>query len=73
MRELIFTVIQIVLSILLMVAILLQQKGSGIGVAFGGGSTVYSTKRGIDQFLYRATIVLACLFFGIALLRAILL
>lgn len=72
MYDLIFIVSQIVLSILLMVAVLLQQKGSGIGMAFGGSSNIYSTKRGIDQFLFRATIVLACLFFGIALLRVIL-
>lgn len=56
-------IVQIVISALLIVAILLQQKGVGLGAAFGGSSNVYSTKRGVDKILFRATIVLAVLFF----------
>jgi len=63
----ILAVIQIILSILLMTAILLQQKGGGLGAAFGGSSNIYSTKRGIDKILYRATIVMAVLFLLLSL------
>jgi preprotein translocase subunit SecG len=59
-------IVQIVISTLLIVAILLQQKGVGLGAAFGGSSNVYSTKRGVDKILFRATIVLAVLFFATA-------
>ncbi|MDQ5931447.1 MAG: preprotein translocase subunit SecG [Patescibacteria group bacterium] len=55
-------IVQIVISVLLIVAILLQQKGVGLGAAFGGSSNVYSTKRGVDKILFRATIVLAVLY-----------
>jgi preprotein translocase subunit SecG len=58
----ILNIIQIVISILLIIVILLQQKGSGLGGAFGGESNVYRSKRGIEKTLYYATIVLAVLF-----------
>ena len=54
--------IQIVLGILLVLVILIQQKGSGIGTAFGGDLSFYRTKRGAEKFLFWATIVLASLF-----------
>lgn len=59
-------IIQIIISVLLSAAILLQQKGVGLGAAFGGSSNIYSTKRGVDKILFRATIVLAVLFFATA-------
>ncbi len=56
--------IQIVLSILLVAAILLQQTGASIGGAFGGDnfSAGFHTRRGAEKFLFHATIVLAVLF-----------
>lgn len=52
--------------------ILLQQQGSGLSGAFGGGeSEFYHTKRGAEKFLFIATIVLAVLFFGAALANII--
>lgn len=72
MKELILPVIQMVLSVLLVTVILLQQKGSGIGAAFGGSSDVFRTKRGVEKILHYATIALAILFFGNALLTIVL-
>lgn len=69
MKETIYNVIQIVLSVLLIVVVLLQQKGAGLSGVFGGSSNVYSTKRGVDKILHWGTIVLAIIFFGVALLR----
>lgn len=60
-------IIQITVSILLMVVILMQQKGSGLGSAFGGDSAVYRTKRGAEKFIFRLTIILAVLFLATAL------
>lgn len=59
-------IIQIIISILLIVVILLQQKGSGLGMAFGGDSAIYRTKRGAEKFIFRLTIVLAFLFLATA-------
>jgi preprotein translocase subunit SecG len=55
---------QIILSILLVTAILLQQRGSSIGGAFGGDnfSAAYHKRRGAELFLYRASIILSLLF-----------
>jgi len=73
MKEIIFNITQITLSVLLILIILVQQKGSGLGSAFGGGDTsVFSTKRGVDKILHNGTIVIAILFFAISLIRIIL-
>lgn len=62
--------VQIVISVLLIGAILLQQKGSGLGSAFGGeGGNLYSTRRGAEKILFYGTAVLAVAFFVIAVIR----
>ena len=64
-------IIQIVIAISLMIAILLQNKGSGLSGVFGGASNVYQTKRGIEKTLFTATIVLAVLFFALSLIGVV--
>lgn len=56
--------LQIISGILLIASILIQQKGTGIGAAFGGESAIYRTRRGIEKTLLIATIVFAILFFS---------
>ena len=63
---------QVIVSILLIVAILLQNRGTGLGSAFGGSGGVYLTKRGLEKKLFIATIVLAVLFFALSFLGIIL-
>ncbi|MEK7496588.1 MAG: preprotein translocase subunit SecG [Patescibacteria group bacterium] len=58
---------QLVISILLIVAILLQNRGAGLGGIFGGEGNVYRTKRGAEKIIFTATIVLAFAFFGLAI------
>lgn len=65
-------IVQIVLSVLLITAILLQSKGTGLGAAFGGESNVYSQRRGFEKTLFTLTIILSVLFLGTALLNIIL-
>lgn len=72
MRQLLLPIIQIILSILLTGAILLQQRGSGLGAAFGGDSNVFRTKRGVEKILFYATIGLAVLFFLNAIVTVLL-
>lgn len=57
---------QIAVSVLLIVAILLQNRGAGLGGIFGGEGNVYRTKRGFERVLFWATIVLSIAFFGLA-------
>jgi len=62
--------VQIILSVLLIAAILLQQRGSSLGGAFGGDnfSATYHKRRGAELFLYKLSIVLAILFVASAFL-----
>lgn len=53
---------QAVVAVLLVVAILLQNRGSGLGAAFGGDFGGYYTKRGLEKFFLYATIVFAFVF-----------
>ena len=56
--------IQIILSIILIVAILFQQSSAGVGGALGGGDGggLYHTRRGFEKFLFVTTIVVGILF-----------
>jgi len=58
--------IQIILSVLLITAVLLQQRGTGLSAAFGGEGNVYRTKRGFEKVIFGGTIVLSILFFAAA-------
>ena len=58
---------QIVVAIALMVAILMQNRGAGLGGVFGGSGGVYLTKRGLEKKLFIATIVLAAAFLLLSL------
>jgi len=64
----ILTITQVVLAIALITVVMLQQKGTGLGAAVGGSGTMFTTKRGIDLVLHKATIVISIVFFSVALL-----
>lgn len=53
---------QALVAVLLTLSILLQNRGSGLGSAFGGDFGGYYTKRGLEKFFLYATIVLALVF-----------
>ena len=63
----ILLIVQSVISVLLVVVILMQNRGERLGVVAGDFSGSYHTKRGFEKFLTRTTVVLAVLFLGIAL------
>ena len=62
-----FSIAQIVLSIALILAILFQVRGGGLGGIFGQASTVFRTKRGVEKTLFQLTIILAVLFITISI------
>ncbi len=64
----ILPVLQIITSLSLIVVILLQAQGTGLGGIFGGGGEEYRSKRGLEKMLFYATIVLSVVFLGLSLL-----
>lgn len=64
---------QIIVAILLIVFILLQQRGTALGSAFGGeGGGFYATRRGIQKKIFWATIICGVLFIVLAMFNLIL-
>ncbi|MBI2639246.1 preprotein translocase subunit SecG [Candidatus Peregrinibacteria bacterium] len=57
-------IFQVVVSILLILTILMQEKGVGLSATFGGGGEFYRSRRGIDKLLFIFTAVLSLLFIG---------
>ncbi len=72
MLKTVLVVIQILISVGLVVFILLQQKGSGVGGVFGGESVVYRSRRGVERILHYATIACAVLLCLISLYAVLL-
>jgi preprotein translocase subunit SecG len=59
---------QIVLSVSLIIVLLMQSKGGGLGGIFGQSDSVYRTKRGTEKLLFQFTIVLVVLLVVISLI-----
>jgi preprotein translocase subunit SecG len=53
---------QLVVSIALVASVLLQSRGTGLSGTFGGDSSVYRSRRGVERRLWQFTIVLMVLF-----------
>ncbi len=71
MIENILLVAQIAISVALIVFVILQAKGSGVGSAFGGEIAVYRSRRGVEKILHYATIVAAILLVLVSLVAVI--
>ncbi|HLD28192.1 MAG TPA: preprotein translocase subunit SecG [Patescibacteria group bacterium] len=64
-------IIQIISAIALVIFILMQNRGSGLGSAFGGEGNVYRTRRSFEKLLFQGTIVIAIIFFITAFINFI--
>ena len=60
-------IIQIVISVALITVVLFQVKGGGLGGIFGQADSVFRTKRGIEKYLFIATIVLVVIFVALSI------
>jgi protein translocase SecG subunit len=67
----ILTISEVIVAILLIVSILLQNRGSGLSAAFGGDFGGYYTKRGMEKFLFYASIVLSTIFLALAIVAVV--
>jgi protein translocase SecG subunit len=63
----IITVVQLIIAILLIISILMQNRGSGLSSAFGGDFGGYYTKRGMEKFLFYFSTVFGALFIVVSL------
>jgi preprotein translocase subunit SecG len=65
-------IVQIILSVAVIVFILLQARGAGLGSAFGGSTagSVFKTRRGVERLIFNTTVVLVVLFALISVLSA---
>jgi preprotein translocase subunit SecG len=62
-----FSIAIIIIAIGLILSILFQVKGGGLGGIFGQADTVYRTRRGVEKTLFQLTITLAVLFVVVSL------
>lgn len=59
------TILQIIVvasGVLMVVSILLQQRGASLGAGFGSSGELFTTRRGVDKNLFEVTIVFAVIF-----------
>ena len=67
-------IVQIILAVAVIIFILLQARGAGLGSAFGGTSagSVFKTRRGVERLIFNLTIVFVVLFALISVISALL-
>lgn len=60
--DLILQIITVASAILMVISILLQQRGASLGAGFGSSGELYTSRRGLDKNLFEVTIVFAVIF-----------
>lgn len=58
----ILQIITVASAVLMIVSILLQQRGATLGAGFGSSGELYTTRRGIDRNLFEVSVVFAVIF-----------
>ena len=64
-------IVQIIVSVVVIVVVLLQSRGSGFSATFSSDTSIYRTRRGVERTLFNVTIGLAVLFVAISILSVI--
>jgi preprotein translocase subunit SecG len=67
----IINLLQIIVSVLLVIVVVIQNRGTDAGVAFGAGTTSYRSKKGIEKLLFYSTVVLAAVFAALSILSVL--
>ena len=62
MLDIILPYITLGSAVLMVVAILLQQRGASLGAGFGSSGELFTTRRGFDKNLFDVTIIFAVIF-----------
>ena len=58
---------QIIISALIIAAVLIQNRGSGLSSVFGGSGQIYRTKRGLEKGIFVFTVILVILFIALGI------
>ena len=62
-------ILNIVLSVLIIIFILVQGKGAGLGSAWGGGGEMFQTRRGMEKIILWLTTIFIVIFFSVSLIN----
>ncbi|MCL4405516.1 MAG: preprotein translocase subunit SecG [Patescibacteria group bacterium] len=64
---------QILVSVIIIILILLQERESGISGLFGGGDMggVYQARRGVEKILFIATITAIVIFIALSVINLV--
>lgn len=62
-------ILNIVLSVLIIIFILIQGKGAGLGSAWGGGGEMFQTRRGMEKIILWLTMIFIIIFFTVSLIN----
>ena len=62
-------ILNIVLSVLIVVFILVQGRGAGLGSAWGGGGEMFQTRRGMEKIILWLTIIFIVIFLTVSLIN----
>ena len=68
MNQFHLAITQIIIGILLIILVLLQQRGGGMGVLGGISSQFYGTRRGLEKTIFVFTIILGGLFIALSII-----
>jgi preprotein translocase subunit SecG len=70
--EIYLDIAMIITSIALIVSVILQSKGAGLGGLTGADTgSIFTARRGVERTLFQITIVLSILFFSLAIATVI--
>lgn len=58
----ILQIVMVVSAVLMVITVLLQQRGATLGAGFGSSGELYTTRRGVDKNLFDTTVILAVVF-----------
>lgn len=62
-------ILNIIFSILIVILILMQGRGAGLGNAWGGGGEMFQTRRGVEKLTMRLTTIFIVLFFVLSVVN----
>lgn len=62
-------ILNIVLSVLIIIFILIQGKGAGLGSAWGGSGEMFQTRRGMEKIILWLTMIFIVIFFVVSLIN----
>ena len=64
-------IVEVITAVLLVILVLLQNKGVGLSATFGGEGSIYRSKHGVEKGMFVITIILAVIFVSIGLIQLV--